>query len=129
MIENSEAQQIRSVKEDPYWSEGFRGKLVDVWFPSYKEYVRFTDYVFDEYQGIGLDFSNLPVSTAVRIAPWLLGDIKDQFAIEPVTDEVIRRGEEKIDKFSAQFGDDGTIFGSEEYLEAAFKEPEDDDGL
>ncbi|TSC64631.1 MAG: hypothetical protein G01um101493_78 [Microgenomates group bacterium Gr01-1014_93] len=129
MSRENEGELIRKIKEDPNWSQGLRGRLVDVWFPSYKEYEKFTNHVYDQFNGAGLDLSDLPIKTAVRLSPWLWESVREQFLMRPVTDVDIRRGEERDKRFNEEFEDDGTIFGSEEYMEKSMAIPGDDDGF
>ncbi len=59
----------------------------DMVFEDEEEYVRFTDYVYDQFKGKGLLFSPVPIMTAVRLTPELLEKTRGLFAMREVTEE------------------------------------------
>ncbi|GEM_PF-2835842 len=68
-------------------------KLITVIFDSEEEYVSFTDYVYDRFNGIGLDFTNVPILTSVRITSWLMEQTREKFRMRVTNEELTRRGE------------------------------------
>lgn len=53
-------------------------------FDDDREFVRFTEYVYDRFGGRGLMLTNVPIPRTARLSPWLFGQVSDHFAIREV---------------------------------------------
>jgi hypothetical protein len=47
-------------------------------FDAEEDYVHFTNYAFDEFDGQGLEFSSVPIPTSIRIRRWLFDHALEQ---------------------------------------------------
>ena len=65
-------------------------ELVTVAFPTEDEYVRFVEHVFDNFQGRGLELTNVPIVVSVCVKPWLLERTRDNFLMHEVTEEEVQ---------------------------------------
>lgn len=64
-------------------------ELSTVVFESEDEYARFVNYVFDEFQGRGLEFTNIPIPASACIRPWLLESTLGRFSMHKVTQDEV----------------------------------------
>ena len=72
-----------------------QGKLITVIFENDDEYVRFTDYVYQELGGAGLELTNIPIVASVRVTEQLLEQTRSKFKMRRATHEDLARVREQ----------------------------------
>jgi hypothetical protein len=60
-------------------------------FDNEDDYVRFTDYVYDNFGGKGLEFTNVPIIASVRVTSELLKQTEGRFAMRLLSNEDVAR--------------------------------------
>jgi hypothetical protein len=70
-------------------------RLRTVVFDDEDEYWRFLEYVFKEFQGAGLELTNVPVPGSVRVTELLLTATRGMFAMRPVTEEDLAKARDR----------------------------------
>ena len=70
--------------------------FVTVVFDSADEYTRFTEYVYDNYNGAGLGFTDVPIESSVRVTSELLEQTRNRFHMRPIEEADIARTSEAL---------------------------------
>jgi hypothetical protein len=65
-------------------------------FDDEDEYVRFVNYVYDEFGGTGLELTNVPVRWSVRVSGTLLDATQEGFAMRPVSENDLAKARERV---------------------------------
>lgn len=73
--------------------------LLTVMFDDETEYVRFVREAYQNFNRQGLEFTNVPIITSVRIRPWLLEKTWEAFDFRSVTQEDLDKVREKYKDF------------------------------
>ncbi len=93
-------KRARTAVQSPGSQGGSAGSTAEaaitVMFDSEEEYVRFTDYVFQQHGGHGIELTNVPIVASLRVKPWLLEQTRGRFALHPVTREEIEAAQDTI---------------------------------
>jgi hypothetical protein len=69
-------------------------------FDDEAKYVQFIKYIYEHLGGKGLELTDAPITTSVRVRPWLIRQLPEELAnaMHPVTDEDIERVLEQYEK-------------------------------
>lgn len=70
--------------------------LVTIVFDDEDEYVRFTDYVYNEFLEGGLELTNAPITTSIRLTQALWDKTHEQFQMRPITEEDLIKARARV---------------------------------
>lgn len=90
-----EQHPYRGATWDPT-AEAKGRKLHTMVFDNEEEYVRFTDYVEEQFDGAGLELTDVPIIASIRVRSWLLERTQALFAMRPVTGQDIAKVGERL---------------------------------
>lgn len=95
-IEREPEPTIEKSPAAPESQEWNRRRLVTVVFGSREEYESFTEHVFRDLGGRGLELTNVPIDNTVRVRGWLFEQTRGSFDVRPVTKEDVAQARERL---------------------------------